>query len=83
VDRAAERLQGLDLRRWRDPAPDRPYLWAAGAGLGALGLLAVLAPGLFSGALTQVLRPSEAGAPAVTMVVTPGNTEVDRGADWS
>ena len=65
VTRAAERLRGLDIRNWRNPAPDRPYLWAAGAGLGAMILLAVLSPSLFFGALGQVVRPTSAGAPPI------------------
>ena len=81
VARAAERIRGLDLHNWRDPAPDRPYLWAAGAGLGAMIVLAVLAPSLFVGALGQIVQPSQGGAPPITFAVTPGNAEVDRGSD--
>jgi len=81
VARAAERIRGLDLKNWRDPAPDRPFLWAAGAGLGTMVLLAVLTPTLFFGALGQIVRPTEGGAPKVTFLVNPGNAEVDRGSD--
>jgi hypothetical protein len=81
VAKAAQRIRGLDLHHWRDPAPDRPYLWAAGAGLGAMILLAVLAPSLFFGALGQIVRPTQGGAPPVTFAVAPGNAEVDRGSD--
>jgi len=81
VRRAAERVRNLNLRTWRDPAPDRPFLWAGGASLLAMGLLALLAPGLLGGALGQVLRPSLAEPPPVSLTVLPGDVEVDRGSD--
>jgi hypothetical protein len=81
VARAAERIRGLDIAHWRNPAPDRPYLWAAGSALGAMLLLGILAPSLFFGALGQIVRPSQAGAPPVSFLVSPGNTEIDRGSD--
>jgi|GEM_PF-1315579 len=81
VARAAERVDSLDLRRWRDPAPDRPYLWAGGAAVAVIAALALLSPSLLTGALGQVLRPSTAKAPPVTLTVSPGAAEVERGED--
>lgn len=81
VHRASERVRNLDLHTWRDPAPDRPYLWAGGASLLAMGLLALLAPGLLGGALGQVIRPGLAEPPPVHLTVLPGDVEVDRGSD--
>jgi hypothetical protein len=81
VARASERVEKLDLRRWRDPAPDRPYLWAGGAALAVMALLALVSPALLSGAWGQALRPTRAQAPPVELAVAPGDIEVDRGSD--
>ena len=81
VTRASERVSGLDLKHWRDPAPDRPYLWAGASAVAVIGALALVSPGLLSGALGQVLRPSLAQPPAVSLAVLPGNVEVNRGDD--
>jgi len=81
VERAASRVQSLDLRRWRDPAPDRPYLWAGASAVVVVAALGLLTPALLGGAVGQVLRPSLAQAPPVFLEVTPGDIEVERGAD--
>ncbi len=81
IARASERVREMDLRRWRDPAPDRPYLWAGGGAIAVMAILGFASPALLTGALGQVLRPSRAEAPPVTLTVTPGDVEVDRGSD--
>ncbi len=81
VARASERVESLDLKRWRDPAPDRPYLWAGAASVAVMALLALVSPTLLGGALGQALRPARAEAPPVVLAVDPGDVEVDRGAD--
>ncbi len=81
IARASERIGNLDLRRWRDPAPDRPFLWAGGAALVAMALLAVISPSLLATAMGQIVRPSLAQAPPIALAVTPGSVEIDRGGD--
>jgi hypothetical protein len=81
IARASARVRELDLRRWRDPAPDRPYLWAGGGAIAVMAVLGLASPALLTGALGQVVRPSRAQAPPVSLTVTPGDVEVDRGSD--
>ncbi len=81
VDQASDRVSHLDFKTWRDPAPDRPYLWAGAAALVAMAALAIISPSLLTGAFGQVLRPSLAQPPVVTLAVVPGDIEVNRGSD--
>jgi hypothetical protein len=81
VSKAEKRIGGMDVRKWRDPAPDRPFLWAGAAAVIVVGLLAAISPQQLAGAWTQVIRPSEARPPEVVLQVSPGDLEVDRGSD--
>lgn len=80
IARAAQRVGELDLRRWQ-ASPDRPYLWAGASALLAVAALGILSPALLRGAVGQVVRPTLAAPPPVTLEVRPGDLEVDRGAD--
>ena len=81
VDQASERIENLDVARWRNRGADRPWLWAAGTAVLVFGVLAVMAPAKLTSSLQQALNPSLAEPPPVGLQVNPGDVQVIRGGD--